>query len=171
MPEPYLEIEQALHQSRNRLLEALRGISEEQALHKPDPARWCVRDCIEHLAAAERGMLRRIAKAEPGDPLPDEPARKLRIRETLGDRSRRLTAPDHVQPVGRFGTFTLTLEQFEEARRQTIQFAQEHRNDLASRTVQHPLFGAMTGTEMLMVMAGHVRRHTEQVIEIRTQRP
>jgi hypothetical protein len=35
------------------------------------------------------------------------------------------------------------------------------------RTAQHPLFGAVTGYEMLRIMVGHVRRHTDQIREIR----
>lgn len=168
MPEPKLDLAAALTQSLDFLHNALAGVTEEEAERKPDPLQWSIRDCVEHLALAERGMLHRIVSAEPGEPLPNGPERKFRIAASLGDRSNRLEAPRHVQPTGRFGTLAQSLEQFDAARREAILFAQERGHEVAARTVQHPLFGSITGAEMMIVMAGHARRHAEQIHQLRT---
>jgi uncharacterized damage-inducible protein DinB len=160
------EITEALAESAAALREALAELPEDDAARKPSDSGWSAKDCVEHLALSERGMLRRIATAPAGEPLADDAERRAGIA-SLNDRSRRLEAPAHVQPTGRFGTLAQTLEAFEAARRETIRFVEEHGGDVTLRTAQHPLFGAVTGYEMLRIMVGHVRRHTDQIREIR----
>jgi hypothetical protein len=164
------DLEAALRQTAEQLHAALAGVSETQATQKPDPNVWSVAECLEHLVLSERGMLHRIQAAPIGDPLPDDTvpdnaARRNRISGLAG-RETRLAAPPHVQPAGRFGSFAATLAQWDLARAATIEFAREHAADLAFRTVRHPLFGDLTGGEMMMVIAAHARRHTTQIQEI-----
>ena len=162
------ELIAALELSHAGLHEALRGISEEDAARKSDPDCWSVRDCVEHLALSERGMLNRIASATPGEAELAAADRKPAIAAALGNRGNKLQAPSHVQPTGRFGTLAESIAQFDAARREAIRFAEENAANLAARTAQHPLFGPVTGPEMLTIMAGHARRHTEQIRQIRT---
>jgi hypothetical protein len=156
-----------LSESSRALAEALEGIGEDEAAFRPDPLRWSVLDCVEHLALAEHGMLKRITSAPVAEPLTADSGRELRIATSMIDRSFPREAPGSVFPAGRFATLAEACERFDAARSQTILFAQEHAGDLVLRTIVHPFFGPVTGTEMMLIMAGHVRRHADQIREIR----
>ncbi len=169
------DLEAALRQTAEQLHAALAGVSETQSTQKPNPGVWSVADCLEHLVLSERGMLHRIEAAPigaplphdavPDDAIPDNATRRNQISGLPG-RETRLAAPPHVQPTGRFGSLAATLAQWNLARAATIEFAREHADDLPLRTVRHPLFGDLTGDEMMMVIAAHARRHTAQIQEI-----
>jgi hypothetical protein len=171
LSEPAVRITAALSESSRDLHHSLASISDADAVRRPDPRRWSVLDCVEHLVLAERGLLSRIVAAAPGEPLPEDSAREARAVGAVVNRSRSADAPEPARPAGRFPTLAHALEQFDTAREATLHFAREHRDDLALRAVMHPFFGILSGEEMLLVMCGHVRRHTDQIREIREAIP
>jgi len=165
-PEPASNVIAELSETSRILHDCLAGISEDEAVRKPEPSRWSVLDCVEHLAVTERGLAGRVMAAEPADPLPDDTARED-FAAAVARRSGPVQAPPHVHPAGRFATLSQALDAFDAARRDTVAFVAEHHGDLARRTVRHPLFGPLNGVEALLVLAGHIRRHAEQIREIR----
>jgi hypothetical protein len=164
------KIAEALNESLVALQLSLDGMSDADAAHKPGPNRWCALDCVEHLVISERALLARIAAAEPAEGLPEDPAREARATNAVASRSRRIEAPERAHPTGRFTTVAQALRQFETARHDTERFASEHAEDLARRTPMHPLLGALTGIEMILVIGAHTRRHAEQIRELRALR-
>jgi uncharacterized damage-inducible protein DinB len=144
---------QALH-------EAVANLTEDEAARKPDPSRWSVRDCIEHLALSERGLLRRLTQATPAEP---SAPRQQQLAAALANP---LAAPEHVQPTGRFETLAQSLEKFDKARAETIRYVEQHQTELPGRRAQHPLIGEVTGEELVWIMSMHVRRHTAQIHQI-----
>jgi hypothetical protein len=59
------------------------------------------------------------------------------------------------------------LQQFQNARNTTLQFARERAADLYTLASMHPAFGSLNGVEALMIIAGHARRHADQIREVR----
>jgi hypothetical protein len=165
-PQPFYELNAALLEGSRALRDSVAGVSEDDALVKPDPASWSVRDCVEHLVLVERGLAGRVMAAEPSEPLPEDPARAAR-GSRVADRSAKVEAPEHVRPTGRFATVAEALEAFDAARRDTLAFVAAHHADLGARTIRHPAFGPLTGHEALRVLASHVHRHVAQIREIR----
>jgi len=165
-PEPASNLTAELSETRRILHDCLAGISEDEAARKPEPSRWSVLDCVEHLALTERGLAGRVMAAQPAEPLPPDPAREAHATAVVR-RSLRVEAPPHVQPTGRFATLAHALEAFDAARRDTIAFVLDHHGDLIRRTIRHPLFGPLNGEEALLVLCGHIRRHADQICEIR----
>jgi hypothetical protein len=161
----------ALDQSSSILKDSLTGISEAEAARKAGPGLWSVLDCVEHLVLAERGMLSRAAAADTSNPLPVDPAREAQVTSGVANRTVRAESPARARPSGRFSTLAQALEQFDCARSETFAFLREHQSDLALRNASHPLFGSVTGVEMLLIMAGHTCRHAEQIREIRASIP
>jgi hypothetical protein len=83
------------------------------------------------------------------------------------DRSVRVQAPDAVVPTGRFLTLEQALAQFNAGRTRSIQFAEDRCDDLYCLASEHPRFGPVNGVELLIIIAGHSRRHAEQIRETR----
>ena len=166
-PETRTDIVEILEKSRQEFLEAAHGVSEAQAKINPEPGRWSVLDCVEHVTLVEQRFLGRLEAASPVD-APDASAEKeAALTAAVPDRSRRAEAPEFVRPAGRFATLAEALEHFNAARAQTIRFAQERANDLYSLATEHARFGPLNGKEQLLISAGHVRRHAAQIREVR----
>ncbi len=154
-----------LAEGRERYLSSLRGITEEQAAFLPGEGRWSILQCAEHVAGAEKGMLRLYQKLSvPGstDRALDERAKRMAIdRETT-----KRQAPERSLPTGRFANLKDAEAAFIEAREETVGFLRELAEDLRSKTVPHPA-GTLDGYQLFMVIATHPERHALQIEEIK----
>ena len=53
---------EVIERERRRLLDLLADVSQEQAEFAPAPGQWSIREIVEHVVAAERGVLAIIAR-------------------------------------------------------------------------------------------------------------
>jgi len=166
-PQEKTEILQNLERSRQDFLDAVAGLSESDARHRPDPDRWSVLDCVEHVAFVEERFLGWLDNAEKsGAPRADK-AKEADLMGRVPDRSARLKAPDAALPNGRFATLAQAIERFEAMRARSIQAAEQRASELYSLAAHHPRFGPVNGVELMIIIAGHSRRHAEQIRETR----
>jgi hypothetical protein len=166
-PQERTEIVQNLERSREEFLAAAAGLSETQARLRPDPERWSVLDCVEHVAFVEERFFGWLEKAQKLDAPRRDREKEIKLMMMLPDRSVRVKAPEAVLPVGRFPTLEQAIAQFNARRTRSVQFAEERSNDLYSLAAEHPRFGPVNGVELLIITAGHSRRHAEQIRETR----
>ncbi len=162
-----LEIVQHLERGREEFNAALAGIGESQAKVRPDPARWSILDCVEHVAIVEERFLGRLETAERLETPRVDKEREASLLVRVADRSARAQSPEAVVPTGRFATLAQALDQFNAARTRSIQFAQDRSDDLYYLATEHPRFGPMNGAEFLMIITAHARRHGAQIQEVR----
>jgi hypothetical protein len=166
-PQEKTEIVQNLERSREEFLASVAGLTEAQAAIRPDPERWSVLDCVEHVAFVEERFLGWLLKAEKLDAPRIDKAKEAGLMARVPDRSTRVKAPEAVVPGGRFATLEQALEQFNVGRSRSIQFAEDHGDNLYCLACEHPRFGPVNGVEMLIITAGHSRRHAAQIRETR----
>jgi hypothetical protein len=166
-PQERTEIVQNLERSREEFLAAVEGLTESQAQARPDPARWSVLDCVEHVTFVEERFLGFLEKAEKLDAPRIDKEKEAGLMARIPDRSIRVKAPEAALPAGRFTTLEQALEQFNAGRARSIQFAENRCDDLYCLASAHPRFGPMNGVEFLVIIAGHSRRHGEQIREAR----
>ncbi|MGP0075794.1 MAG: DinB family protein [Bryobacteraceae bacterium] len=166
-PQERTEIVQNLERSREEFLAAVAGLTEAQAKARPDPERWSVLDCVEHVAFVEDRFFGWLEKAEKLDSPRRDREKEIRLMTMVPDRSVRVKAPEAVIPTGRFTTLEQAVAQFNARRTRSVQFAEEHTNDLYCLAAEHPRFGPVNGVELLIITAGHSRRHAEQIRETR----
>ena len=153
--------------TQQKFYESAKGLSEEQARMRPEPDRWSVLECVEHVCLAEDGMFARFTtKLTPGDP-PADRSREQVILQTAGDRNRKFNAPEHVRPTGRFSTLAAALDHFQKSRARAIEYIRHLEIDPRAHTAQHPAVGAVSGQELLLILAIHPARHADQIREIR----
>jgi uncharacterized damage-inducible protein DinB len=154
-----------LEKGRRGLLDALRGVTEEAAACRPGPRRWSVRECVEHVAAAEDYLLGRIAASHAvAAPVVDQRLEAL-IPVRGADRSLRMEAPEVVKPAGRYATLEAATQGFLAGRERTIRFVEQCGEDLRARLTTHPLLGTVNCWETLLMMAAHPGRHAGQIRE------
>ncbi len=166
-PQERTEIIEKLERSRQEFIAALAGLSESQAKVRPDPERWSVLDCVEHVATVEERFQGWLHAAKKLDAPRVDKAKEAELTARVPDRTSRVKAPEAVVPAGRFQTLEQALEQFNAGRTKSIQFAEERSDDLYSLAAEHPRFGPVNGMELLIIVAGHSRRHCEQIKETR----
>ena len=160
------ELLERLNASRDEFLAALAGVTEEQAAAKPVTG-WSILECAEHVAIGEEFLRRRLMEqSTPTDrEMPRE--RENLIVARAADRGRKAPAPEVALPRGRFATLAEAVECFCRNREQTLAYVASCQEDLRRLTMDHPLIGAVSGQEMILMMIGHPFRHAKQVREIR----
>jgi len=166
-PQEKTEIVQNLERSREEFLASVAGLTEAQAKARPDPERWSVLDCVEHVAFVEERFFGWLEKAEKLDSPRRDREKEIRLMTMVPDRSVRVKAPEAVIPTGRFASLEQAIAQFNARRTRSVQFAEERSTDLYSLAAEHPRFGSVNALELLIITAGHSRRHAEQIRETR----
>lgn len=167
-PQERNEIVHNLERSREEFLEAVAGLTDEQAKMKPGPERWSVLECVEHVAFVEERFLGWLDQAEKLDARRMDREKELRLMAMIPDRSVRVKAPEAVIPTGQYTTLEDATARFKAMRARSIQFA-EKPGDLYCLASEHPRWGPVNGVELLIIIAGHSRRHGEQIREIRAE--
>ena len=157
----------ALEESRGYLLQALAGLSDEQARRRPPAGGWSALECIEHIALSEARLVGFARSAGSGEPPAASKAKEAQLVAAVTDRTTKRAAPDPVQPAGRFATVDDAVAYLSAGRSATEAFATETGDALYAIAVTHPAMGLLNGVELLMLIAGHTRRHADQIREIR----
>jgi hypothetical protein len=157
-----------LAESRERLLRAAHGLSETQITYKPGPDRWSVADLIEHLAVVEARILGLIQQtlATPPDPSKRSAMEDKPLVDDTAGRVTRFQAPEFLVPTGRWPA-ERRIQEFETARRRTIEFAASTEADLRSHFARHPVFGELDCYQWLLLMGAHCHRHCAQGEEVK----
>ncbi len=156
-----------LARTRDEFLSSLAGVTEEQSRLKVAADSWSILECTEHVATAERGMFMGITqRCTPRTP-PSAQNREQEFLRSVADRSRKLAAPEHVVPTGRYATLGEAVEKFREQRGKVIEYVSACRDDLHAVEMPHPIAGIITAQECLAILAMHPARHAAQIREIR----
>lgn len=156
-----------LADSRDALVAAASGVSDEQSRIRPTPDQWSVLDCVEHVAVAENGMFTMLsANLAPCQPSGDRGREEIFLRGSA-DRTRKFNAPERAHPSGRFPSLAAALSQFQQNRARTIAYVEHCDKDMRAHSISHPVVGPVTGQEFLILLAAHPARHAEQIREVR----
>jgi DinB superfamily len=161
------QILRLLQENHRELHAAVAGLSDAQAAASPGPERWSVLECLEHLITVEQVVIDRLRDAASADAPAADKEREAALLARVADRSDRVQAPERVRPSGRFRSLSEALESYNAARADTLRFVEENHSSLYSRSLSHPRLGALNGYEYVLIIAGHGRRHTAQILETR----
>lgn len=162
-----------LRESRDEFLKTVEGLTPAQQLFKPAPEQWSIAECTEHMVIVEEiafGHMIEHALKVPADP---EKRKSLKysdpaVLRLVAERRNKLSAPERVRPTGRWKNPEEATPHLCKLREQTIGFLQATQDDLRNHFVEHPAFGTLDAYQWLLLMAGHVRRHTDQIREIQS---
>lgn len=143
-------------------------MAEAQTKIKLAQDRWSVLECVEHVVIVEEKNLGRLAGAKRLDAPHIDKQKVAEIMVQIPDRTTRYIAPEVARPMGRFASLSQALERFNATRSQVVQFAEDRQSDLYGLATEHVRLGTVNGAEMLLIIAGHARRHADQIREIRT---
>ncbi len=159
-----------LEKSRKDFLASIAGISDAQWSFKPAPAVWSVEECAEHIILAEdflfdfaSSALKKPAVARPeASTLEHDRA----FAAGLLDRSSKATAPAPIVPSGKIKSPAEAARIFTAKRDEHIAYVRKTHDDLRTHTAEVPGFGTLDAYQVMVAMAAHSERHTEQIREV-----
>jgi DinB superfamily len=157
--------------TKQRFLDDVKGLSVQQLNFKADTSRWSIAQCIEHIALAENliWQWQQMTIAQPATP---EKAADVKLTDEqllkgVIDRSHKFTAPEMLQPAGKFASTDAAIQAYTNRRDSTILYLSTTKDDLKNHFAQHPVFGTINTYQMLLLIAGHSERHTLQIEEVK----
>lgn len=160
-----------LKDTRDAAIDATMGLSEEQQNFKAAPEKWSVKECMYHIAGAEKllwTMFEGAMKAAAN------PEKRTEIKVTdeqliamIQDRSKKAQAPEPIQPKNTgFNSLDEAIADFKKSRNDHIKYLKTSTEDLRNHVVQLP-FGYIDCYQFLLFMAAHSNRHTQQMNEVK----
>ena len=160
-----------LNRSRQTLLDAVDGVTENQARWKPAADRWSILEYVGHLAVSDDGLIEIIKRslATPARPETEDQRREreTRIKETPVPRGAN-RAPEMLQPGGRFASLQDAVAAFLAARERSVEYARSTPEDLRSHFTDHTVLGPLDGYQWLIGNARHAETHAAHIRELRT---
>lgn len=164
-----------LEGSKGAFSQATRGLSPAQWNFKPAPDRWSVGECAEHIALSEGfifGLVSEKIMKAPVNPEKREAAKGKDelILKIMQDRSHKATAPEPIDP-SKHGAMTLeeSIKLFQDGRAHTIEYVKTTQDNLRDHLFDHPVpaIGTLDAYQWIMLISGHSRRHTLQILEVK----
>lgn len=157
---------------RERLVETIGNLSDEQANAAPEEGKWTIAQLVEHIATVEDGMTRicrkllneakETGKTSDGSVSISEDF----LRKAEGSRETKLQAPEMVHPKSNL-TIAESLLKMEENRKRLNELRPLFESvECSDHKFPHPAFGALTAHEWLALVGGHEARHIAQIKRI-----
>lgn len=155
----------------DNLQKNLDGLTTVQLQYKPSPEQWSVSQCVEHIVLTEKMLFDR-AKASLAKPA--NPERKEEVNVTdqqlidgMVDRSAKASAPESLQPDGKYTDAVAAMEEFSAQRAEIIAFIKNVDIEELRNHVNDSYAGAIDTYHSFLYIAGHTARHTLQIEEVK----
>jgi uncharacterized damage-inducible protein DinB len=158
-----------LQETKDNLIQKVSKLSQEQLNFKASADSWSVAECVEHIAISENNIFGfcQMAMQQPADP-----AKRSEVKMTdeaivkmISDRSMKVKTQEAFEPKGKFGNFESTLAEFKTKRDANIKYVNTTTDDLRNHYNDFP-FGKVDAYQTILFMAGHTKRHTDQIDEV-----
>ena len=154
---------------RNRFIDVVGNISDDDAAILPEGENWSIRQIVEHVSMVEFGVMRICGKLlaaakETGKTSDGSFTLTADFSAKSADiAGRRVEAPERVQPTGE-----VSIAEAVERMKTTTQGIAALQTDLetcdlSDHKFPHPFFGDLTAAEWLVMLGGHEARHTHQI--------
>jgi hypothetical protein len=163
-----------LEGSRQAFLDATKGLSPAQWNFKAGPDRWSIAECADHIALSEDFIFGVVTNQVMKSPVTPEKRDAVKgkdeaIVKILQDRSHKATAPEPIDPKKRPMSPEDSVKQFLASRTRTIEYIKTTQDDLRDHFADHPVpaIGTLDAYQWIMLISGHERRHTLQILEVK----
>ncbi|HEY9116178.1 MAG TPA: DinB family protein [Roseivirga sp.] len=159
-----------MKESTDYMTSTLKGLSEEQLKFKPDAKSWSVEDCLRHLMIAEQGIWMGFVEANlSATPNPSSreglPWSDEQVIGAITSRDQKATTSAEAEPQNVEGDYKEVLKNFKKLRAEHAKWLKSTDEDLRNRVAQSPV-GKIDLYQAVLLISGHVRRHTDQMKEV-----
>jgi hypothetical protein len=150
---------------------SLKGLSEAQLNFKPAPDKWSISDCIKHIATTEMFLwqMTDAALKQPADSAKRSAikASDEQIVQMLENRTQKIKTAPPLEPQNTsFKSCPDALSGFYDSRNMLKEFVATTSDDMRDHVVVLP-FGSFDSYQMILFIAAHSNRHTQQIEEVK----
>ena len=174
------DVEQAreyFDRTRDRVVEAVWGLSDAQAKFKPAPDRWCIAENLEHMVMVQERILgpvlEQLATAPSAPVGRDNLQIDTIVLEKIPDRSIKAQAPEFINPTGQCSV-SAALDRLFQNYERLLDYVQST-PDLREHVLESPPLKFVTngayptadGYQWALCIAAHDERHVRQIHEVK----
>lgn len=157
-------------QTFDTLQNSVQDLSKTQMEYKPSEDQWSVSQCLDHIVMTEKmllGMSRELL-TQPANPERKEEVKisDLELIDGMTDRSFKATAPEELQPDGRYTSPSTALQDLEKERTEIFEFIEQTTLDELRNHITDSPFGPLDAYHSILYIAAHTARHTAQIKEV-----
>lgn len=152
-------------------VKSVKGLSDAQLNFKATPEKWSVKECLYHIAGAEKLLWTMFEGAMKAAANPEKRA-EIKVTDEqvvnmVEDRSKKAQAPEPIQPKNTgFNSIEDALADFKTTRMEHIKYIKNSTEDMRNHVVQLP-FGWIDCYQLYLMIAAHSNRHTQQINEVK----
>ena len=161
-----------LKETENDVLDKVKGLSQEQLQFKPAPDRWCVEECVKHIAITEQALWQMVSDTLKQTANPEKRSQIKMTDEQLiamiEDRSQghRVKTMDPFKPENTpYKSMDEALASFKENRAKLIAYVKGTQEDLRDHVATMP-FGTIDCYQAILFIGAHSNRHAQQMAEV-----
>lgn len=147
------------------------GLSKAQLNFKSSPDKWSIKECIYHIAGAEKLLWNTFAGKMKGVANPEKRA-EIKVTDEqfvkmLEDRRIKAKASEPIQPKNTgYTSLANAISDFKKTRLEHIKYMKTSTEDLRNHVVQLPN-GWVDCYQLYLMIAAHSNRHLQQIEEIK----
>jgi hypothetical protein len=160
-----------LSKTEQGVFNSLLGLSEAQLNFKPAPDRWSIAECVKHIAVTDMMLWKMtdgVLKAAPN------PEKRSEIKGTdeqvvqgTESRAQKIKTAPMLEPQNTsYKSTPDALASFFNDRKMLIEFVKTTNDDLRAHVATLP-FGSFDCYQMILIIAAHSNRHTQQIEEVK----
>ncbi|MCC6538976.1 MAG: DinB family protein [Bryobacterales bacterium] len=160
-----------LHATRKQFLDTVSAATPQQWTFRPAPDAWSMAEIAEHLAVTEEVVMKTVeqalaAPAASAEKKAGTAGKDDLVMRAVPNRSRKVQAPEPVQPTGqRWATREALVAEFKVRRDRTIAFIEKTNRELRAHIAPHPALGPLDSYQWILFLAAHTERHVRQMRE------
>jgi len=158
------------NESAERLMNALKGLNEEQLTFKVSDSTWSIGQCADHIIKTEKALMKMIESALTEKKEISRDSIKLtdnQVLEYITNREQKAKAPKAIQGQNTYTAPQEILEEFN-AQREVFEGVVDTytSKQLRQQVVQSPS-GYVDAYQFLLFTSGHTLRHIAQIKEVK----
>lgn len=161
-----------LKASKQDLIKAVKGLSEEQLNFKPAEDKWSVKECVYHIALSEANLRQWIDGTVKA---PANPEKKADIKVTddqvmkgISDRSNKVKTFEALEPKSaKWSTMEEALKDFGTNRESLIDYVKTTQDDLRGHITPQTPMGPLDAYQLILFLSSHSTRHILQINEVK----
>jgi len=159
-----------LTDSQKELLSELKGLSNAQINFKPNTETWSIAECVEHIAISENSIFGIVVMSLKEDA---NPAKRTELKMEddqifgfISNRDQKIKTRPEFEPKENFGSYDGSLNEYKAKRKASLKYIKTTNDDLRNHFFEFP-FGLVDSYQVILFMAGHNKRHTAQIKELK----
>ncbi len=160
-----------LFKTEQGVFKSLEGMSVAQLNFKAAPDKWSIAECVKHIAASETELwqMTDAALKKPANPekRSEIKASDDQLVQMIESRAQKVKTTPPLEPQNTpYKSTADALSSFFENREKLIEYVKTTNDDMRDHVLTLP-FGSFDSYQMVMFIAAHSNRHTQQIEEVK----